>query len=426
MSQVSRRELFPGVWLRAVHTTKFKSAYLSVNLMAPLAAETAAKNALVPFVLRRGTAVHPDLEAMSAALDEMYGGAIEPMVRKKGETQCVGFVASFLDDIYALRGEKILESAAGLLGEVLLNPFTEEGVFSADYTAGEKTNLLDRINGQINDKRAYASYRLTQLMCKEEAFGVDKLGDVARVEAITPESLWKCYQELLKTAAVELYYCGSAEIDRVEAALKSALAQLPEQQNRVVPDCEIRLSAGDPQVVEEAMDVAQGKLAMGFRTGGVTCWEKDYPALVMCNAVFGGTTLSKLFLNVREKLSLCYYASSSLEKMKGLVLVSSGIEFNKYQTARDEILAQLNNIREGRIEDWELEGARRTIISSHLAILDDQARQEDFWLGQAAAGIDTAIEELAAQFEPVTREQVAQVAKLLQLDTIYFLNGTEG
>ncbi|MGE4277145.1 MAG: M16 family metallopeptidase [Lawsonibacter sp.] len=427
MSQVNRRELFPGVWLRAVHTNKFKSAYLSVTLLAPLDPKTAAENALVPFVLRRGTAVHPDLESMSAALDEMYGGAIEPMVRKKGETQCVGFVAGFLDDAYALGGEKILESAAALLGEVLLNPFTEDGAFCADYTAGEKSNLLDRIKGQVNDKRAYATYRLSQLMCKEEAFGVDKLGDEAHVKAITPATLWQRYQDLLKNAAVELYYCGSAEIDRVEAALKSALAALPENQNRIIPDCEIRLSAGpEPQVIEEAMDVAQGKLAMGFRTGGVTCWEKDYPALVMCNAVFGGTTLSKLFLNVREKLSLCYYASSMVEKMKGLVLVSSGIEFDKYQTARDEILAQLDNIRSGRMEDWELEGARRTIISSHLATLDDQARQEDFWLGQAAAGLDTTIEELAAQIEPVTRDQVAQAAGMLQLDTIYFLKGTEG
>ena len=165
------------------------------------------------------------------------------------------------------------------------------------------------------------------------------------------------------------------------------------------------------------MDVTQGKLALGFRTGGTTCWEEDYPALVMCNAIFGGTTLSKLFLNVREKLSLCYYASSMLEKMKGLMLVSSGIEFDKYETARDEILAQLEAVRRGEIADWELEGARRT--------LDDQGRQEEFWLGQAAAGLDTTIEELCARFETVTREQVAAAAQKLELDTIYFLKGKE-
>ena len=427
MSQTERRELFPGVWLRTVHTNKFKSAYLSITLMAPLDPETAAANALVPSVLRRGTAVHPDMESLSAALDQLYGGAIEPAVRKKGETQCVGFVASFLDDAYALEGEKILEPAANLLGEVLLKPYTRDGAFDPDYTAGEKANLLDRIRGQINDKRTYATHRLTQLMCGEEAFGVDKLGDEARVEAITPASLWQRYQELLGEAAVEVYYCGSAEPGRVEEAMRSALAGLPVNEDRLDPDCEVRISAGpEPRVIEEAMDVTQGKLAMGFRTGGQTCWEEDYPALVLCNAIFGGTTLSKLFLNVREKLSLCYYASSMLEKMKGLVLVSSGIEFDKYRQARDEIMTQLDNIRTGKIEDWELEGARRTVVSSHLAALDDQARQEEFWLGQAVAGLDDTPEELAARFENVTREQVMAAARRLELDTIYFLKGKEG
>lgn len=426
MSQVTRRELFPGVWLRAVHTNKFKSSYLSVTLLTPLAKETAGANALIPEVLRRGTAVHPDMEALSAALDELYGGAIEPAVRKKGETQCVGFVASFLDDAYALKGEKLLEPAADLLGELLLKPYTENGVFSAGYTAGEKANLIDRIRAQINDKRTYAVQRLTQEMCKYEAFGVDKLGDEESVSAITPESLWQRYQELLRTARVEVYYCGSADPDRVAEALRAALDKLPVNEDRVDPECSVRVTAGpEPILVEETMDVSQGKLTMGFRTGGLTCWEEDYPALTMCNAVFGGTTLSKLFMNVREKLSLCYYASSMMEKMKGLVLVSSGIEFDKYQTALDEILAQLENIRRGEIEDWELEGARRTLISGHLSTLDDQGRQEEFWLGQAAAGLDATVEELAAQFETVTREQVAAAAQKLELDTIYFLKGKE-
>lgn len=426
MAQMTRRELFPGVWLRAIHTEKFKSAYLSLTLMVPLERETAAENALIPYVLRRGTAVHPDMESLSAALDELYGGAVEPVVRKKGETQCVGFVASFLDDAYTLGGEPILESAAALLGELLLNPYTQDGMFCPDYTAGERGNLLDRIRGQVNDKRTYATLQLTRRMCREEAFGVDKLGDEASVEAITPASLWQRYQTLLSTAAIEVYYCGSAAPERVEEALRSALAALPVSQERTAPECQVRLHAeAQPRVEEEALDVTQGKLALGFRTGGVTCWEEDYPALVMCNAIFGGTTLSKLFLNVREKLSLCYYASSMLEKMKGLMLVSSGIEFDKYETARDEILAQLEAIRRGEVEDWELEGARRTLIGGHRSTLDDQGRLEEFWLGQAAAGLDTTIEELCRQFETITREQVAKATQKLELDTIYFLKGKE-
>ncbi len=160
MTQVTRRELFPGVWLRTVHTDKFKSSYLSLTMLVPLERERAAANALLFPVLRRGTREHPDMESLSAALDELYGGAIEPIVRKKGETQCLGFVASFLDDAFAPGGEPILEPAAGLLGELLLRPRLQDGIFAEEYVSGERANLVDRIRGQINDKRSYATLRL--------------------------------------------------------------------------------------------------------------------------------------------------------------------------------------------------------------------------------------------------------------------------
>lgn len=427
MTQQTRTELMPGVHFRAIHTDKFKSAYLSVTFMAPMKKETASVNALLPYVLRRGTCRHQNMEAISAALDELYGGAIEPAVRKKGEIQCVGFAASFLDDAFALDGEKILEPAAQLMGELLLQPRLENGRFCQEYVAGEKINLLARIRGQINDKRTYASLRLKQLMCREEAYGVDVWGEEKIAAAITGEQLWQQYQHLLSTCEVEVYYCGSAQPERAEAALKKALAGLPRAQEFQALDCEVRLTApAQPQIVEEAMDVSQGKLAMGFRTGGMTVWEEDYPALLMLNAVFGGTSLSKLFMNVREKLSLCYYASSALEKMKGILWVSSGIEFDKYEQARDEILAQLQAIRRGEIEPWELEGARRTMITGYMTALDSQSRLEDFWLGQAAAGLEETPEELAQRIEGVTQEQVVAAADKLALDTIYFLKGKEG
>lgn len=426
MSEMMRRELFPGVWLRAVHTTKFKSAYLSISLLTPLERRNAGANALIPSVLRRGTASYPDMESLSAALDELYGGAIEPVVRKKGETQCVGFVASFLDDAYALGGEPILESAAGLLGELMLSPRTENGVFDKAYVESEKANLIDRIRGMINDKRTYATYRLAQLMCREESFGVSKLGDEEGVATLDAASLWQRYQSLLSEARVELYYCGSAEFERVEKALKKAFETLPVNYNRQTAESAVREHVGhEPEIVEEVMDVSQGKLALGFRTGGVTCQSRDYAAMVLCNAVFGGTTLSKLFMNVREKLSLCYYASSTMEKMKGLILVSSGIEFEKYQQAKDEILAQLEAICRGEIEEWELEGSRRTLIGAYRAMLDEQGRQEEFWLGQSVSGQEIDPEATAAMLEKVTLEDVAEAAQKLELDTVYFLKGKE-
>lgn len=426
MSQITRKELFPGVWLRTIHTNKFKSSHMTVTLLAPLERENAGANALVPYVLRRGSSIHPDMESLSAALDQLYGGAVEPVVRKKGETQCIGLMASFLDDAYTLEGEAILEPAAQLLCELLLSPKTEQGTFDPDYVSGEKENMANRIRSQINDKRTYASHRLTQLMCGEEAFGVDRLGDLESVDRITPATLWERYQTLLKNCAIEIYFCGSAQPERVENAFHKALSSLPVNEERVVPDCDVRLTTSpEPRVIEEALDVTQGKLALGFRTGGITCWEEEYPALVMCNAIFGGTAMSKLFMNVREKMSLCYYASSSMEKMKGIMVVSSGIEFDKYQQARDEILHQLDKTRKGEIEDWELEGARRIMVGNYQAALDDQFRLEDFWLGQTVAGLEAGPDEVASSFETVTGEQVAQAAQKLTLDTIYFLKGKE-
>ena len=421
-----RTQLFPGVWLRTVHTDKFKSAYLSLTLMTQLNRENASANALLPRVLRRGTMVHPDMESLSAALDELYGGAVEPVVRKKGESQCVGFLASFLDNAYALNGEDILSGAAELLGEMLLNPLTRDGVFDPDYVEGEKANLIDELRGQINDKRIYATRRLTQLMCREESFGADKLGQEDKVAAITPESLWARYQKLLSSAQIEVYYSGSADPERVREIMERVFSTLPVSQEREEPECEVRIHAEqEPNVIEEVMDVNQGKLAMGWRTGGITVWEEECPALALCSAVFGGTSMSKLFMNVRERLSLCYYASSALEKQKGLMIVSSGIEFQNYETAKREILAQLEDVKAGKITDDELEGARRILINQYRSIEDEQGRMEEYWLGQAAAGTEDDPGTLAARLETVTGEQIAQVARKLELDTVYFLKGKE-
>ena len=421
-----RTQLFPGVWLRTVHTDKFKSAYLSLTLMTQLNRENASANALLPRVLRRGTMVHPDMESLSATLDELYGGAVEPVVRKKGESQCVGFLASFLDNAYALNGEDILSGAAELLGEMLLNPLTRDGVFDPDYVEGEKANLIDELRGQINDKRIYATRRLTQLMCREESFGADKLGQEDKVAAITPESLWARYQKLLSSAQIEVYYSGSADPDRVREIMERVFSTLPVSQEREEPECEVRIHAEqEPNVIEEVMDVNQGKLAMGWRTGGITVWEEECPALMLCSAVFGGTSMSKLFMNVRERLSLCYYASSALEKQKGLMIVSSGIEFQNYETPKREILAQLEDVKAGKITDDELEGARRILINQYRSIEDEQGRMEEYWLGQAAAGTEDDPGTLAARLETVTGEQIAQVARKLELDTVYFLKGKE-
>lgn len=417
-------ELQPGVWLTAVQTKKFKSSVLGAQFLAPLTAQSAAVNALTPMVLRRGTAKHPDLESLSAALDELYGGSLEPMVRKKGETQCVGFVGSFLDDAYTLNKEQVLEPAAALLSELIGAPYTRDGAFCPDYTRQEKANLIDRIKAQVNDKRQYAQIRVVAEMCAGEPFGVDKLGSMEAVEAITPQTLWEGYQTLLNQARVELYYCGSADPERVQAAFHPLLTMLPEGKRAGLVRPAKKKAPKTPRRVEEALDVTQGKLAMGFRTN-CDAWDEHYPALMLVNAIYGGTTTSKLFMNVREKLSLCYYASSGLMNDKDVMLVSSGVEFDKVGQAEGEILSQLYKCQAGDFSDDELEWARRSVVSTLRTTLDTQSRMEDYWLSQSAAGLTEGPDDMAARVEAVTRAQVVEAAQDLTLDTVYFLKGRE-
>ena len=428
MVETKRLELAPGVSLTAVQTNKFKSALLSVTLMTPLRKDTATVQALVPYVLRRGTEKHPDMNALSAAMDELYGGSIDPIVRKKGETHCVGFIGRFLDDAYALEGENILEQSAGLMADLLLSPALENGRFRREYVEGERTNHINRIRAQINNKRKYSIQGLVRAMFDKEASSTERFGDEESAKVITEESLWEAYQTLLSRARVEIYYCGSASLERVRDALSHALEKLPRREDRMELFCEVKAEPDhkEPKVVEEAMDVTQGKLVMGFRTGGIHIHSEEFPALLVFNVLYGGNTTSKLFMNVRERLSLCYFASTILEKTKGIMLVSSGIEFDKYEQARDEIMTQLENCQKGEIEEWELVSAIRSIVSGMRAMVDSLGPLEDFWLGQIVSGVYEGPEEVARRVESVTREQVVDVARKIKLDTIYFLKGLEG
>lgn len=425
--KVVKKELMPGVTLTVLRTDKFKSSCLSLTMHAAMNKEDITANALLPSVLRRGTVQHPDAQSLSAALDELYGGTLEACVRQQGEVQCVGFIGGFLDDAFSLDGTAILEPAAALMGELLLSPVTENGVFRADYVSGEGKNLADRIRAQINDKRPYSIKRLKEQMCEGEPYGLDKHGFAEEATSITPDVLWKRYQKLLNTAPISLYYCGSAPVERVEEALRNALSDLPKREKICMPSC----SSGCAEVKEtryftDALDVTQGKLALGWRTGGITVQSEEYPALLVLNAIYGGTTTSKLFMNVRERLSLCYFASSMLDKQKGVMVVSSGIEFDKYDQAKEEILAQFEACVKGDFTDHELEAGRRAVVSSLTASEDSQGRLEDYWLGQAAANMAQKPSELADAVEKVTREQVVAAAKKMQLDAVYFLKGKEG
>jgi predicted Zn-dependent peptidase len=422
----TQTEIYPRVTLTCVNTDKFKTGCLSISLITELSADTASKNALLPRVLRRGTAFHPDMESISKSLDLMYGARIEPLVRKKGELQCVGFYCDFIDDDFVPKGERILERAASLVGEMLLSPLTHGGILTADSVEGEKKNLIDEIRAGVNDKRQYAVDRLIENMCAGEAFGVNKLGTQSAVSEITPMALTKHYKALIAGADIRVFYCGMAEPERVRAAVCDALAGIPREAGFHQNETDVRIAPQSDITREftERLDVTQGKLTMGYRLGE-TMLTPNYSALAVFNAVFGGSVTSKLFLNVREKLSLCYYASSVIEKHKGVMIVSSGVEFSKADEARREITAQLDAIRAGDISEWELTSARRAVTTAIKSALDRPAGVEEQYFDRALLRLPHTPDELAALSDGVTRDEVIAIAKSVVPDATYFLTGTE-
>lgn len=416
----NRREIMQDVFLTYLPAQKFKTSRLTLNLITGLHSDTASANALLPAVLRRGTVRCPDMESLSAALDTLYGATVEYTVRKKGERQCVGFAAGFIDDEFTPHGEKLLEPVAAMLGELLLDPVTRGGRFLSDYVESEKANLIDALRGLKNDKRDWADIRLMQEMCAGEPYSVLRLGDEESTKRITNQTLYTYSQKLLRGSRVELIYCGSAEESRVEDALRNALASLPRGRQEELPPVRRFNAPPRPRFITETMDVQQGKLAMGYR-----CESDDYPAMVLANLIFGGTSNSKLFMNVREKLSLCYYASSSYARSKHILTVSSGVEVKDKDRTMEEIGRQLVAVQQGEWEDWEQEGALQAIRSSLLSLSDSQGALENFYLGQIASGAGETPEELARELELVTKERIVAAAQTIKPDTVYFLQGKE-
>lgn len=419
-----RTELIPGVWLTALRSDKFKTGCLSINLLTQLKRETAAFNAVLPFVLRRGTRFHPDMQTIAAELDSLYGTGVEPIVRKIGEIQCIGFYASFPDHKYLPAGSEVFEKTANLSCEMLLAPNTRGGLFLPAYVESEKEKLLELIRSRVNEKRSYAHFRLLEQMCCYEDYAVSRFGTEDTAESIYYQKLTKYYHSLISASPVEIFYCGSMEASKVANILSDALSGMTRGEINYDIGTDIRMNAVEDKVrsfVDE-MSVTQGKLVMGFRLG--ECMEEpDLAAIYVFNAVYGSGVTSKLFMNVREKLSLCYYASSLVDTHKGIMLVSSGVDFDKVEEAKSEILAQLEAVKSGDISDEELEAARRSVASDLCACLDSQGELEGFYLANAIDGLEFSPDELAALVCDVSREDVIKIASSVVLDAEYFLRG---
>ncbi len=418
--KLCRTQLQEGVALNTVTTDRFKTAFLTVNLFVPLQKETASAYSLLTDVLMRGTKSYPTMQALNQKQDTLYSLGLGAFVQKKGEAQIATFELTAIDDRFAFDGTPVLKEGIALLRELLFCPFTENGVFKKEYVDQEKINLSDDIRGRINNKTAYARNRCIEIMCEGEAYAVDHGGDLEDIASITPESLWAFYETLLSTARVEIFYVGGKSHEELTALCKDTLPFAPRKAE--FPKTVLGALPDKARTVTEQMRISQCKMTLGFRTE-YTLQKGNLPAMTMFNEVFGGSPNSRLFMNVREKQSLCYYCSSFPDGLKGLLMVVSGIEQKNKQKTLDAVLEQLEDIRKGNVTEQEMENAKRSLRNGYREITDSPAAISSWYLGRISTGRFESPEEAIAAMEQVTAEDVIRVANAIRLDTIYFLEG---
>lgn len=418
MSLINRKEIADGVFFNCIRDSRFKTMKITANIIVPLSPETASSNALLCGVLSHSCKAYPDFTELSRKLSSLYGADLETSVRKCGDNQVLRISVSGLDDRYALSGESISEELAALLCNVIFKPNLKDNAFSNTEVEQERRQLLDLIDSEYNDKRTYANGQLIKNMCKNEVFGIKRYGTAEKIKEATPSSLYVTWQNLLKNAKFEIMYVGDSSEEKAESVFSSAFKNIA--RSPITASSEVVRSASDTKHISEEMELSQSKLVMGFRAGTAIPDENVNATLLMC-AILGGTANSKLFCNVREKQSLCYYCSSRYDRLKGIIIVDSGVEGDNIEKAEKGILNEIEEMKKGNITDFEMEATKMAIVNSFNTTNDTVSGIESWYVNQLFDPKFETIEEQSAAINAVTKEEVIAAANRITLDTVYVL-----
>lgn len=412
------RNLAEQVRFVAVETDSFKTGRISVSIALPMDEKMAA-NSLLIYLLKRSCKEYPDFSLLNGKLDELYGASLSAGVNKIGEAQVLSLSLTCLDDRFALTDESIALKCAQLLAGMIFNPNCKNGSFGADNLNAEKRLLIQKIEEELNDKRTYAFNKCVEYMCANEAFGKDKYGTVEEIQAVKMADVCAAWKNMLSTAVFQITVVGNAA-DKIADIFAEKFSKI--ERNPVRPETVFIKRARRFNRYEESYPVNQGKLVIGFRAGIENSRDNIHAVTVM-NDIFGMGTYSKLFVNVREKLSLAYYCWSRLVASKGIVLVEGGIDTDKEKKVSAEILSQLSDLRNGKTDPEVLESSKRSLKERYTL-----TTPEGICAWYAAQLMEDEIitpESMAEGVETVTMEQVCDAAKKLSIDTIFMLKAQE-
>jgi len=421
---VKRTRIADGIFFTSINSSKFKTNRVSVSLIAPLKVETASDYALLPLILKKGFRDCPNPAEFQKLLMGLYGASCDGDVRKLGDNQLISLSISAIDDKFTLNGEKTSLEISKILCSLLLDPVIENGGFKQEFFETEKKALIDQIKAELNNKRTLAATRCQQIVYDGENAAIGKLGLLSEAEKLSCREVFDSYNELLRKARIEIFFTGCGDSQGALEIFSSALLSSTEREKPYEILNSVTKHMGEIKFVTEEYNITQSKLSLGFTTE-TTILDSDEQAMNMMCLLFGGAPFSKLFLNVREKLSLCYYCSSAYDHAKGTIFVNSGIQADDREKTQAEILNQLENMQNGDISDEELMNARRLVSNSYTGIEDSISRLENFFLTRYLSDIDTTPEkELEARLN-VTKEEIINASRKVKLNTVYFMKPKE-
>ena len=411
-----------GINLTLIPEEKFKSNLVSIYIQRILDRDEVTMNALLPSIIKSGSEKYPSAREMSYHQDDLYGVSIGADSSKRGESQVITFKIISTDEEYI--EEKIFKKVVKYLDEVVNHPLVIDGGFKEEYVAIEKENLKNRIESIINDKGRYAVERAREEMFKNEKYGISDLGYLADIDKITAKGLYEHYVNIMKTSPIDIVVEGNFDEDEIVEIISNGF-DFHRENIIEIPRADFIKKVDEIKVIKEEMDITQGKLVMGYRCNVDYKDEFKYYSLFVGSNVLGGGPHSKLFVNVREKESLCYYIYSSLEKYKTSMFISSGIESENYDKTVELIGEQLKSLKEGKISDEELLNSKSAIISSLKTIKDSLGGSSDFYFSQSMGGTNTTVEKIIEMIEKVTVSDIVEAFKNIELDTIYFLSNNK-
>jgi predicted Zn-dependent peptidase len=413
-----------GITLHTVETKKYKTTSFVLQIKQRIDESSVTKRALLPSVLQSGTKDFPSSKELRSALDDLYGATLNTDLSKKGENQVISIRMEVANEKFLSNSEPVLDKAFHLLSQVLLAPAMEDGAFKESIMKKEKRNLKQQIESIYDDKMRYANKRLLEEMFESEPYRINVYGNEDEVDAITSKDLYEYYQQVILNDKMDLYVIGDISTDEMAEKVRKHF-RFPQGRNEgksSEPKTKDEKKISKVKEIFEEQDVQQGKLHMGYRTY-TTYSDTDYFALQVFNGVFGGFSHSKLFMNVREKASLAYYAASRFESHKGAIFVMSGIETANYEKAVKIIKEQLEEIKNGNITDGELDQTKAMINNQVLETIDSTIGLSEVLYHNVVAGTNRTIEEWIDGIKKVTKEDVVAVSKKVTLDTIFFLKG---